>query len=179
VRRWLTLEHLVAAAILVAVAGPVLVVAYVKSGLFDVAASRPHSKLMEWILHETMIASVKRHAEDVALPARVTRAQAVRGFCAYEAHCVMCHGAPAVTRQPWANGLNPAPPYLVDAAQRWKPRELHWIIRNGVKMTAMPAWRESMTEGQIDDVVSFVAAMPKMPPQTYVRWRAAGVCGQR
>jgi mono/diheme cytochrome c family protein len=40
----------------------------------------------------------------------------------------------------------------------------------------MPAWRESMTDRQIRDVVAFVEAMPQMPPQTYVRWRAAKVC---
>jgi mono/diheme cytochrome c family protein len=170
-------QHFVAAAILVAVTGPVVVFAYVKSGLFDVAAARPHNRLIEWITHETMINSVKRRAPDVALPGAVSVSQAERGFCQYETHCVACHGAPAVARDQWVNGLNPQPPYLLDATQKWKPRELEWIVRNGIKMTGMPAWRESMSDGEIKDVVAFVEAMPKMPPQTYVRWRAAGVCG--
>jgi mono/diheme cytochrome c family protein len=176
-RFWPSHHHFIAAAILVAVGMPVVVFLYVKSGIFDTAAARPHSRLTEWITHETMINSVKRRAPDVALPGEVSAGQAMRGFCQYETHCVACHGAPAVAREQWANGLNPQPPYLLDASQRWKPRELHWIIRNGIKMTAMPAWRESMSDGEIDDVVAFLAAMPKMPPQNYLRWRASGICG--
>jgi cytochrome c553 len=159
----------------VAIGGPIVVFGYVKSGIFDVAAARPHSRPVEWITHETMINSIKRRAPDVSLPT-VRPAQAMRGFCQYEEHCVACHGGPAVARQQWANGLNPAPPYLLDATQKWKPRELEWIVRNGIKMTAMPAWRESMSDQQITDVVSFLEAMPKMPPQTYVRWQGTIIC---
>jgi cytochrome c553 len=177
VRHWPRLEHFIAVAILLAIGAPIVVVAYVKSGIFDTAAARPHSRLMEWITHETMINSVKRHAPEVALPTLVSRPQAAHGFCTYEAHCVACHGAPAVARAQWVSGLNPQPPYLIDATQRWKPRELRWIVSNGIKMTGMPAWRQSMSESEIDAVVAFLAAMPKMPPQTYVRWRNAGVCG--
>jgi mono/diheme cytochrome c family protein len=177
VRRWPSLRHFVTAAILVAIAGPIIILAYVKSGLFDVAAARPHSRLVEWITHETMINSIKRRAPDVTLPATVSADQAKRGFCKYEEHCVECHGAPAVAREQWVNGLNPTPPYLLDATHLWKPHELEWIVRNGIKMTGMPAWRESMSDGEIQDVVGFVEAMSKMPPQTYVRWRTAGFCG--
>ena len=176
--RWRLIERSVSAAILLGVAAGLIGVAYVKSGLFNIAASRPHSRAMEWITHETMINSVKRHAPGVFLQTRVSSEQAIRGFCQYEEHCVACHGAPAVAREQWVNGLNPTPPYLLDAAQQWKPRELEWIVRNGIKMTAMPEWRESMSDEQVTDVVAFVAAMPKMPPQAYLGWRAAGVCGQ-
>ena len=173
-----SLEHFIAAAILVAVAGPIFVFIYVKSGVFDVAAARPHSRLVEWITHETMINSIKRRAGQVSLPTHVSLPQSIRGFCQYEEHCVACHGAAGVAREQWVNGLNPAPPYLLDAAQQWKPRELEWIVRNGIKMTAMPAWRESLSDSQINDVVAFVATFSKMQPQNYLRWRAAGVCAQ-
>lgn len=172
----LSLPHFIAAAILVGIAGPVIVYGYVKSGAFNVAASHPHSRLVEWITHETMINSVKRRAPDVAMARTVSRAQAISGFCQYEAHCVECHGAPATARKQWVSGLNPQPPYLLDANQNWTPSQLYWIVRNGIKMTGMPAWRESMREGEMRDVVAFIAAMAKMPPQTYARWRSARVC---
>ena len=87
-----------------------------------------------------------------------------------------CHGGPAVARQQWVNGMNPAPPYLLDATRQWKPRELHWIVENGIKMTGMPAWRDTLSDHQVDDVVAYLEAMPQMPPQTYIRWRNAKVC---
>ena len=62
------LERTVSAAILLGIAAGLVGVAYVKSGLFDVAASHPHSRAIEWITHETMINSIKRRAPDVALP---------------------------------------------------------------------------------------------------------------
>jgi mono/diheme cytochrome c family protein len=174
--RWPLLSHFVAAGILVGVAGPVIVFAYVKSGAFNVAASHPHSRLVEWITHETMINSVRRRAAETELPRTVSPGHAIRGFCQYETHCVACHGAAAVAREQWTNGLNPQPPYLLDASQKWSSRELYWIVRNGIKMTAMPAWRESMTDEQMHDVVAFVATMSKLPPQTYERWRSAKIC---
>jgi mono/diheme cytochrome c family protein len=160
----------------VAFAAAVAAVVYVKLGVFNVAASHPHSQFVEWATHDTMINSVKRRAEDVPLPATVSAAQVKRGFCQYEAHCVACHGGPAVAREQWVNGMNPAPPYLLDATRLWKPRELHWIVRNGIKMTGMPAWRDTLSEQQIGDVVAYLEAMPQMPPQAYLRWRNAKVC---
>jgi len=173
---WPTTRHFVVAATAVVTLGALGAVAYVKLGLFNVAASHPHTKLVEWATHDTMINSVKRRAADVPLPATVSLAQAKRGFCQYEAHCVACHGAPAVAREQWVNGMNPEPPSLLDATLQWKPRELHWIVQNGIKMTGMPAWRETLSEQQITDVVAYLEAMRQMPPQTYLRWRNARVC---
>jgi mono/diheme cytochrome c family protein len=174
---WPTPRHFLVAAIAVAIVGVLGAVAYVKLGMFNVAASHPHSQLVEWITHDTMINSVKRRAADVPLPATISAAQAKRGFCQYEAHCVTCHGGPAVAREQWVNGMNPAPPYLLDATRQWTPRELHWIVRNGIKMTGMPAWRDTLSEREIGDVVAYLEAMPQMPPQSYVAWRGSRVCG--
>jgi mono/diheme cytochrome c family protein len=74
--------------------------------------------------------------------------------------------------------MNPDPPYLLDATRLWKPRELHWIVENGIKMTGMPAWRDTLSGQQITDVVAYLEAMPQMPPQSYLRWRNAGVCAR-
>jgi mono/diheme cytochrome c family protein len=171
-------HHFLIAAIAVVIVGTIGAVAYVKLGVFNVAASHPHSQLVEWITHDTMINSVERRAKDVPLPASVSEAQAKRGFCQYEAHCVACHGGPAVARETWVNGMNPDPPYLIDATRLWKPRELHWIVANGIKMTGMPAWRDTLSRQQITDVVAYLETMPQMPPQSYLRWRSAGVCAR-
>jgi mono/diheme cytochrome c family protein len=149
---------------------------FIRSGLFDVAASKPHSALIYWIVKTTMIHSVKRHARGISPPAPFTAAQAAAGFCAFETHCVMCHGALSVGRQTWVNGMTPDPPYLADAPQRWTPGELFWIIRNGVKMTAMPAWQTRLSERDTWNLVAFLEGPPNRQPGVYVRMRAAGIC---
>ncbi|MES2327908.1 MAG: cytochrome c [Pseudomonadota bacterium] len=160
-----------------AVLVPLGTFAFVKSGMFNVGASSPHSRFTTWLTHETMIHSVRSHAKAIVAPASVSAAQVRRGFCEYETHCVACHGASAVARQSWVSGMEPAPPYLVDATQKWRPRELFWIARNGIRMTGMPSWRNAMSGGQIWDVVAWLEASRDLPPQTFVRWRSAGFCG--
>src|SRR5947209_635927 len=150
---------------------------YVKSGVYDVGAAKRHTKLTEWLTHETMIHSVKRHARSVAVPQRrFTRADLVAGFCDYQTHCAACHGAAAVPREQWVSGTEPSPPYLLDVQQRFTPPELFWIAKNGIKMTGMPAWGGAMSDAQIWDVVAWLDAGSKLPPQTYVRWRSAVEC---
>jgi len=171
------LHILLGAAIALAFVMPIGVYAFVKSGLFNVAASHPHTKFTQWITHETMIHSVRRHAAGIEAPASVSAAQVVRGFCLYETHCVACHGAAAVARQQWASGLEPSPPYLLDATSNWTAPQLFWIAKNGIKLTGMPSWRDSLSDGQLWDVVGFLEAMRDLPPQTYVQWRSHAICG--
>jgi mono/diheme cytochrome c family protein len=171
------LHILLGGALALALLVPLGAVAFVKSGLFNVGASKPHTKLAEWLTHETMIHSVRRHASGIAAPPNATAQQVRAGFCLYETHCVACHGAAAVARDQWVSGLEPSPPYLLDATSRFTPAELFWIAKNGIKMTGMPSWRDSLADRQIWDIVAWLEASRLLPPQTYVQWRALGMCG--
>lgn len=167
---------LIGAAIATAVIVPLGAFAFIKSGVYDVAASKPHTKFTEWLTHETMIHSVRSHAKGIEAPARVSAAAVRRGFCAYEAHCVACHGASGIARQQWAGGFEPSPPYLIDARSRWHPRELFWIAKNGIKMTGMPSWRDSMSDPEVWEVVAFLEVMPKLDSSTYSTLRGQRIC---
>ena len=156
---------------------PLGAVAFIKSGIYDTGASSPHTKLTTWITHETMIHSVRRHSAPVIAPSAFSAAQVVAGFCRYEAHCVACHGAAGVARQRWVSGLEPAPPYLLDISKDFTRPQLFWTVKNGIKMTGMPSWRNSMSDAEIWEVVAWLEASEKLPPQTYTRWRAERRCG--
>jgi mono/diheme cytochrome c family protein len=160
-----------------ALAGALGAFAFIKSGIYNVAASKPHTKFTFYVTNETMIHSVRRHASGIVAPADASAAQVIRGFCVYETHCVACHGAAGVARQPWAGGMEPQPPYLLDATHKFTPAELFWIVRNGIKMTGMPSWRDSLSEEQTWEVVAWLEASRRLPPQTYVRWRKGLSCG--
>jgi mono/diheme cytochrome c family protein len=167
------------AAIAIVVIVPLGAFAFIKSGIYDVAAFNRHTRFTEWLTHETMIHSVKRRAKTIVAPGGFTPAQVAAGFCQYEAHCVACHGAAGVARAQWVNGLEPQPPYLLDAPQHFNRRELFWIAQNGIKMTGMPSWRDSLSEPQLWEVVAWLEASEKLPPQTYVQWRARGQCSRQ
>ncbi len=147
--------------------------AIVEFGLFDVRASTPHSPLMAWATHTTMIHSVQRQA--AGTEAEAPTPDAVRaGFRLYDTDCVGCHGAPGVGREPWANGMTPSPPFLLDAPRHWSPGQLQFIVANGVKMTAMPAWNAVHSPSQIRSIVAFLEALPYLTAGDYARLRAAG-----
>jgi hypothetical protein len=72
--------------------------------------------------------------------------------------------------------MEPAPPYLLDVQQRFTPEQLFWIVKNGIKMTGMPSWSGSMSDAEIWSIVAWLEVSPKLPPQTYVQWRARLQC---
>jgi len=171
------LHHLlIGIAIGIAVVVPIGAFAFVKSGIYDVGAAKRHTKFTEWLTHETMIHSVRRHAEGIEPPSLTTSAQLLSGYCSYEAHCTTCHGAAAVARQQWVNGFEPQPPYLLDVTQTFTPGQLFWIVKNGIKMTGMPAWGESMSDREVWNVVAWLEASRNLPPQTTLQWRNKRRC---
>lgn len=140
-------------------------------GGYDISASTPHSWLMALGLHTTMIRSVETRAKG-GFADNAFGTNLEPGFRQYEAHCVMCHGAPGVARAPWVKGLTPTPPYLIDAPRRWSAGELSFIVSHGIKMTAMPAWGLTLTPAQIADLVAFLEQLPNITPRHYAALRA-------
>ena len=145
----------------------------IEGGLFNATASTPHPPAMALAAHTAFIRSVQVRARAIEPPARFTPAEVAAGFRDYDVSCVACHGGPGIPRADWAGGMTPTPPYLEDAARRWRPGELYWIVGQGVKMTAMPAWGETRSNGQVWDLVAFLEALPDLTTVDYARMRAA------
>ncbi len=159
----------VAAAFVLMGLGGLVVVA---TGAFDIRASTPHGPLIAWATHTTMIHATQRRAKSVSAPASFTAAQVEAGFREYDVDCVACHGGPAVPRAAWVTGINPSPPFLLDAPRHWRAAELYLVVRDGVKMTAMPAWTFTRSDADIWNLVAFLEALPYITPQTYAQMRA-------
>jgi mono/diheme cytochrome c family protein len=158
----------------VGAAGLMAALLYIELGGFNVAASVPHEGLVYWATKTMMVRSVKLRARRIHAPARFSRAQVLAGFRAYDTRCVSCHGAPGIGgRETWADGMSPIPPYLVDASRQWTPAELYWIIRNGVKMTGMPAWDRTCADREIWELVAFLEVLPDMNATAYRDLRAS------
>lgn len=147
--------------------------AVVEFGLFDARASTPHDPFTAWATHTTMIHAAKKGASQIAALPPITPDQVRAGFVLYDADCASCHGAPGIARAQWVDGMNPSPPFLVDAPRHWSRAELFWIVKNGVKMTGMPSWGAVRTDAQVWAVVAFVEAMPYVGPTDYARMRSA------
>jgi mono/diheme cytochrome c family protein len=161
---------LAGAALLASVAG----FAVLKSGRYNIGATAQHFQVVHTVLEQGMHESVRHHARDVAQPPALASAQRIgRGAALYRDNCAQCHGAPGVAPLDLGKGMQPVPGPLVDAARRWKPRELYWITRHGIKMSGMPAWEARLSEADTWAVVAFLARMPGLDVRAYRELTAA------
>jgi cytochrome c len=132
----------------------------VYSGVYNVAAVDHHSRLTFWLLRTLQTRSVKLHAAKIMEPPGFDNPiNVVTGTEHFAAHCAVCHGAPGVPKDDMAEGMYPSPPDLAETASRFTPAELFWIVKNGLKMTAMPSWSD---HGD-DDLWAIVAFLKKLP----------------
>jgi mono/diheme cytochrome c family protein len=153
------------------VAGPLLlaavVLAVVYAGVYDVAASAGHSRVMRWLLETAMERSVRRRAAGIVAPRLDAPDLVAAGARHYDAMCVGCHGAPGVPRGEAAEGLLPEPADLARAVPRWRAAELYWITRHGIEMTGMPAWGATHSDGDLWAIVAFLLRLPELTAEAY------------
>jgi mono/diheme cytochrome c family protein len=64
-------------------------------------------------------------------------------------------------------GLNPGPPDLKEAAGELQPSVLFWIVKNGIKMTGMPAFAPTHNDESIWKIVAFLQHLPKISEEEY------------
>jgi mono/diheme cytochrome c family protein len=147
--------------------------AFIYSGLFDVAASEPHWRITHWILETARTRSIKVHAADIRVPRGLDDpALVLIGTEHFAAHCAVCHGAPGVPKGEISDGLNPQPPDLAHSSQHYSSSELFWIVKHGIKMTGMPAWGDH-SDDELWATVAFIEKLPGMNDQDYAKLVAA------
>jgi mono/diheme cytochrome c family protein len=162
-RRAAIIGSSVAAALIVLAIGAAV---FVGSGVYNIGADDHHTKPVLAIIEQLRNRSVAVRAHAISVPNLEDSGSIAAGAKQYAALCVGCHLAPGVTKSDIRPGLYPHPPNLaqedVDDAQR-----AFWIIKHGIKMSAMPAWGKTLNDGAIWDIVSFVKHMPAMTPETF------------
>ena len=149
------------------VLGIIAGLAVMLSGVVNVAATNPHNPITALILETTMDNSVRHHAKGITAPPLDDAKMVMEGFRHYREMCVGCHLAPGINSSEIRKGLLPEPPKLQDAVDDWKPNELFWIIKNGVKMTGMPAWGPTHSDQKIWAIVAFLEKLPHMTAEQY------------
>lgn len=138
------------------------------SGVINIAATNPHHPLAHFILSTTMANSVRMHAKGITAPSLGDARMVMDGFRHYREMCVDCHLAPGINSTEISEGLMPRPPKLQEEADEWKPEELFWITKYGVKMTGMPAWGPTHSDAEIWAMVAFLEKLPHMTAEQYL-----------
>jgi len=145
---------------------------YIFSGAYNISQLSPHNKLTRTIIGITTHSSINRRLKAIVVPANIKdTAMIVLGFKHYNEMCVGCHGAPGVQPFEVVDGLYPKPPELYKYAGEDDAREFFWIIKYGIKMTSMPAFKPSHNDSLIWAMDAFVTQkLGKMTDAEYDAW---------
>jgi mono/diheme cytochrome c family protein len=140
---------------------------FVYSGVYNMGADAPHWRPVFALLELFRDRSIAAHARGTKIPTLETPELIAEGAEHYAAMCSSCHLAPGTGNSEIRAGLYPQPPNLSLPAHI-DPAEAFWIIKHGIKMTAMPAWGTSHDDNAIWALVAFVEMLPTLSEAQYV-----------
>jgi mono/diheme cytochrome c family protein len=89
-------------------------------------------------------------------------------------HCALCHGNDGRGTTPIGTKLYPKPPDLgASRTQSLSDGEIFFIIKNGVRLTGMPAWGSDSAEDDRESwgLVHFIRHLPALSPQEIAEMR--------
>ncbi|NIT13635.1 MAG: c-type cytochrome [Candidatus Dadabacteria bacterium] len=139
------------------------------SGSYNLSATIPHMKATETAIVMMKEKSIKVNSEDIEVPDLSDENLILSGFKGYDAMCVTCHAAPGKSASVIADGLYPKPPELGnrEIIEEWNDKELFWIIKNGIKLTGMPAYGPTHSDEDLWSIVAFLNHLPEISEKDY------------
>ena len=141
-------------------------------GFYSVAGTQEDPGIVAAALVHIRQASIDRHAvempsvslDDPAIVQAGARAFSARG-------CVNCHGGPGANWAKFSEGLHPSPPDLKEVVNGLEPRQLFWVVKNGINMTGMPSFGPiGVPDGEIWSIVAFLKKLPSVSDQDFKAW---------
>jgi mono/diheme cytochrome c family protein len=149
---------------------------YFFGGYYDVAAVGPGNPAVEWAVKKVRQASVRMHAKDFPAPSWFNDPKTVQAGAHEftEEGCVRCHGAPGRKPDKFTQGMNPSPPDLGRASAPDPPSKVFWIVKHGIRMTAMPEFGSHAGDDEIWRAVAFVKHLRQVTPAEYQAWSDGG-----
>jgi len=154
------------AVVVVVLSGALGAAMFVASGFYNIGADDHHTKVVLALITQLRDRSIEARLGSIKPQLTATPAMIKSGAEHYAALCVGCHLAPGVAKSDLRAGLYPHPPSLAQEDIQ-ESRRAFWIIKHGIKMSAMPAWSKTLDDTAIWDVVAFVRKMPSLTAEDY------------
>lgn len=140
---------------------------FIFAGVYNIGADAPHSSVISGVLEALRENAVARHSRNVVVPKDLNDPRRIEaGAGLYQEMCTGCHLGPGLERSELSQGLYPQAPELA-RGDDLSAAEQFWVIKHGVKLTAMPAWGKTHNDQLIWDMVALIRQLPKMSPQQY------------
>lgn len=122
---------------------------------------------------EKLITQIAIHAaigseENKTSPIAVDDPNLLAGAKVYVTNCAVCHGVVNQAKTTIAKGLFPPPPQLFESTQGVTDDligEIYWKVKNGLRLTGMPGFVDSLTDTEIWQVSELLLNAEKLPAQ--------------
>ncbi|MDA3920622.1 MAG: cytochrome c [Salinisphaera sp.] len=166
---------------LLTIVGGIFSAIFFFGGFYDVAANHPDPHIVDWALVHVRTASVTRHAIDRPPAGALDDPAMVQaGAVIYSRNgCTNCHGEPGVESAKFSEGLNP-PPDLRKVVTNLTPEEMFWVIKNGIKMSAMPSFgvdKPPVTKKNIWAIVAYLKNLSNVSDPNFKAWNETPIGG--
>jgi len=146
-------------------------------GLTNFAADEAHPALVNGTIAFFRERFIAARSQDVEVPDLDDPQRVANGGAHYVPMCAGCHLGPGTKDTEIRRGLYPQPPNLAQprghagghdhSDMKQSAARQFWIIKHGIKMTAMPAWGTSHDDEAIWDLVAFLQKLPDLSPEDY------------
>ncbi|MGA7412291.1 MAG: c-type cytochrome [Bryobacteraceae bacterium] len=144
---------------------PLLAFFYIKLGYMEVATAAPPLPFERKLAHMALDARISKEAPAQS-PVPATESNLLAGAQLYREHCEVCHGSTSENKTAIAKGMFPVPPLLLHGkgVTDDPAGETYWKVANGIRLTGMPGFRGSLSDGQMWEISQLLATADKLPP---------------
>ena len=142
---------------------PVVVYFYFVSGRAPVATGDKTLPFERTLANGALHARIDEEMPKSA-PVATNESNDVAGAQVYREHCEVCHGLPGLEQTDIARGMFPKPPHLFrgKGVTDDQPGETYWKVANGIRLTGMPSFKQSLSEIQMWQVSVLLANADKI-----------------
>ena len=137
---------------------------YFTTGMAPVATSDPTMPFEKLMANSALHARIDKEMPKT-VPLKADEATYEAGAQVYLHHCAICHGALNQPESSIAKGMFPHPPQLLPPRKGVTddpPGETYWKVKNGIRLTGMPSFHDSLTEDQMWQVSLLLANADKI-----------------
>lgn len=138
---------------------------YLKLGYAPVATSSAPMPFETYFAKMALHARVFKESTQTN-PLPLTEANYLAGAKLYREDCAVCHGLPNQAKKTAiAAGMFPKPPKLFPGkgVTDDPAGETFWKIRNGIRLSGMPGYQDSLSDEQMWQITSLLANADKLP----------------
>jgi mono/diheme cytochrome c family protein len=143
---------------------PVIGFLYLRFGYMPVAVNGPVIPFEELLAGSAIQAKIAREAPTkAAFPP--SEENLLAGAKIYREQCVECHGQPGSTPSVASKGMYPPPPQFFERKVMGNDPvgQNYWIVANGIRLTGMPGYRDSLSELQLWQVSQYLSNRGNLP----------------